>query len=245
MTFKMKGMAAIFFLLLCSATVLFQVLQSEKGLATAGVKKSGDLLDDNQTVLVFGLCTNRTEHAFITVEAVNLLMVRIVPFEYMRLRSHELVCFSTQHRGFVGPHFLVTMGPSPLLAAPLDLLVSVSIDKQTYQQNESVQVVVSVFNHATMDALVLFLDTQIADYFISDAADQVVYRWSEGRIFFPTETPLIVPAGESCVILTDAWDQQDNEGTQVASGSYHLEGMIPSSYYTSEQYSEPVYFGIE
>ncbi len=214
-------------------------------LASADVKKSGDRFEGNQTVLVFGLCTNRTGHTFITVEVVNLRVVRIVPFEYMSLKSHELVCFSTEHRGFVGPRFLVTMGSAPLLAAPLDLLVSISVDKQTYQLNESVQVVVSLCNQETLDAFVLFPDSQIADYLISDAMDKEVYHWSEDRFFFPEETPLIVPAGESCIILTDTWHQQDNEGTQVAPGSYHLEGMIPSSSYASERHSEPVYFGIE
>lgn len=188
---------------------------------------------------------NRTERGFIIVDALNLHILHIFPFDFTTYTSYEKFCFSEEYTGFIGQQYLITLCQGPFIASPLQLILSVRADKETYQMNESIHVIVSVTNVAKESAIVFFPDSQIADYRIRDANNQTIYLWSQNRFFFPAETSLLLLRNKTISILTDDWNQTDNGGNQVPQGFYRLEGAIPSSWYCGEVYSDPVLFQIE
>ena len=69
---------------------------------------------------------------------------------------------------------------------------------------------------------VMFTSGQLYDFWI-EKGDQVLWKWSEGRMFTQAIIKRTLKSGE-VVTYTDRWDGKDRDGRPLAPGKYLLKG---------------------
>lgn len=65
------------------------------------------------------------------------------------------------------------------------------------------------------------------DFEVFDSKKQLVWKWSQGRMFIQTFTTITLGPKEQ-IKFTPDWDQKDNEGRQIPAGIYQVTGLIPT-----------------
>lgn len=110
----------------------------------------------------------------------------------------------------------------------LDIATYDKFDQRTslFFQGEEISIDLSVTNHSFYDVTLYSYDTQLFEFYVIDANDNIVWAWSDNRYFDNVLTPLNVRA-DSTYTVTVYWDQiVDGQGHLLAPGTYTLEGFF-------------------
>ena len=111
----------------------------------------------------------------------------------------------------------------------LDLIVSVTTDKQEYCTGEPVNVKISLTNNG-LDTGLSFPSSQLADFNVTNEAGEQIYLWSHGKRFLLYIRGVSIKQGESLELLNDTWNQTDNDGNPVPPGKYYINGWMVQGY---------------
>lgn len=112
-----------------------------------------------------------------------------------------------------------------------DFILTVETDKDEYAHNETVIITISVRNTGNEDYTITFPTSQQADYCIINEEGEQVYQWSYHMDFLQVFTDLAVRRGETKVLISDTWNQLDDEGNHVGKGTYRINDWIVPYYY--------------
>lgn len=113
---------------------------------------------------------------------------------------------------------------APKKEEPVVVALTVTPDKA--KVGDKVALKITVTNRSDADTALRFRNGQRYDIIASrDGAE--VWRWSKGRFFIQALGFLRLKAGESRTFNT-TWDLKDNDGKEVAPGTYSLSARITS-----------------
>lgn len=102
------------------------------------------------------------------------------------------------------------------------LLYTLTTDRRTYRRGDPVRITLTKRN-VTNRAIVLRYRTSQRFDFVVRRGRELVWRWSDGRVFAQTTATVRLAPGESQVFRA-TWDQRDTRGRQVSPGIYTIEG---------------------
>ncbi|TEB05811.1 putative cell wall hydrolase LytN precursor [Pelotomaculum schinkii] len=102
------------------------------------------------------------------------------------------------------------------------LLYTLSTDRRTYGQGESVRITLTKRNITNRTIVLRYRTTQRFE-FVVRRGTELVWRWSDGRSFAQATATVRLAPGESQVFRA-TWNQRNTRGRQVAPGSYTIEG---------------------
>ncbi|ARU63638.1 hypothetical protein CBW65_23430 [Tumebacillus avium] len=106
-------------------------------------------------------------------------------------------------------------------------MLTVTTNKSTYAVGEAVQITLTLTNTTSSTQTYNFNTSQRYDIVVQKGGREV-WRWSNGQFFLQVLGTLTLQPGES-VTYTETWDQTNNNGNQVAAGTYTIVGSITSS----------------
>ena len=102
------------------------------------------------------------------------------------------------------------------------LLYTLSTDRRTYGQGESVRITLTKRNISNRTIVLRYRTTQRFEFVVRRGAE-TVWRWSDGRSFAQATATVRLAPGESQVFRA-TWNQRNTRGRQVAPGNYTIEG---------------------
>lgn len=124
---------------------------------------------------------------------------------------------------------LVFIPVGGLASARYGIVVNVETDKIIYEPGELVRIKFTMVNKGVTPVKLVFNTTQLYDFAIFDAKNNVVFRWSQGKMFAQKVTEINITPGEERV-FEETWDQKTNAGSFVNEGNYKLQFMLTTSY---------------
>lgn len=133
----------------------------------------------------------------------------------------------------------ITGATLPIIS-PTSVEVTVSTDKSSYNLSENVKCTLSVKNISPATIEVIFTSSQMYDFIVQKASN-VIWRWSQDKVFLTVLTPFVLEPG-STEVFSEIWSQKDNDGNNVLSGSYFLTGYLENE---TSGVSSTEYFSIE
>ncbi len=117
--------------------------------------------------------------------------------------------------------------PKPPTGTPIDtkvvrgLRLILFTDKRVYQRGESIKITLTKTNTTDDPITLRYPTSQIIEITATNAQGNVVWRWSEGRTFAQFQRVITIFEGGTQVI-TEFWNQLDNNGRQVPPGTYTI-----------------------
>lgn len=78
-------------------------------------------------------------------------------------------------------------------------IVEVFTDKTVYKINETITIYINVTNPTDSSIILQFRSSHQFDYEIRDRSNNLIYRWSDDKVFLMVLTSITIPAGESYV----------------------------------------------
>lgn len=97
----------------------------------------------------------------------------------------------------------------------------VKADLQVEEKGEEIILSYTVENRSGNDLHLIFPSGQEFDYLIYNQNNELVYRWSDGKMFIMAIHETILPAGEKMEIR-EVWDGRDKNGNPVPQGKYRV-----------------------
>jgi len=88
-------------------------------------------------------------------------------------------------------------------------------------------------NQSSMDLLFVFGSGQKYDFHIYNDQGELVYRWSDGRMFTMAIKEMVIKENEQKKFKT-SWDLKDKNGLVVPNGQYRMEFFVTASVHTME-----------
>ena len=108
----------------------------------------------------------------------------------------------------------------------------------TFERGDPIQLVMTVRNELTTNAVVQFPTALQSDFVIVEAGtSEVVWQWSEGQTFAQGRSELqFLP--EQTRTFTQTWDQINRLGVRVRPGTYEARGVLVFSDFNSDVLAE-------
>ena len=97
----------------------------------------------------------------------------------------------------------------------------VKADLQVEEKGEEIILSYTVENRSGNDLHLIFPSGQEFDYLIYNQNNELVYRWSDGKMFIMAIHETILPAGEK-IEIREVWDGRDKNGNPVPPGKYRV-----------------------
>ena len=108
---------------------------------------------------------------------------------------------------------------------PSSIVVDVETDRDVCMLGEPVNMSITVTNNGPNTTL-LFPTSQLADFNITDEAGQHIYYWSYDKLFSEEITEITINQSETIELLNDTWNQVDDDGNPITSGTYYIDGWM-------------------
>lgn len=97
----------------------------------------------------------------------------------------------------------------------------VQADLQVQQDGNEFLFEYTLENRSDEDLRIIFPSGQDYDFFIYNDHDELVYRWSEGKMFIMAMHETVLAAGEK-IQIQEKWDGRNREGGSVPPGEYRI-----------------------
>jgi uncharacterized protein affecting Mg2+/Co2+ transport len=113
------------------------------------------------------------------------------------------------------------------LVTPDPLVATFSTDKSSYSRlsSSAAQMTLTITNVAAYAVTIDFQTAQQVDFAARNASGQVVWTWSNGKVFDQDPQQLVLAPGES-LTYTGSWSLKTNSGANAADGNYILSGTF-------------------
>lgn len=109
----------------------------------------------------------------------------------------------------------------------------VKADLQVEERGEEIILNYTVENRGDHDLHLIFPSGQEFDYLIYNENGELVYRWSDGKMFIMAIHETILPAGEK-IEIREAWDGRDKNGDPVPPGKYRVTFLLKARAKTAD-----------
>jgi hypothetical protein len=117
-------------------------------------------------------------------------------------------------------------GDDPDFVTSLKLQTADGQITDTFNRDETIDLVLTVRNRLDSAAQVDFPSTRTSDFVVvRENTSDVVWKWSNGRAFNDVVTTLDFDANETQT-FTFTWDQTDNNGVPLRDGNYEARGVL-------------------
>lgn len=118
-------------------------------------------------------------------------------------------------------------GSRPSFVADLSLRNSRNEIVETFSRGEPITMVLTIRNRLDTPASVEFSSARTSDFVVvREGSNNVVWQWSKNQTAFAqVATTLLFAAGETQTFTT-VWNQRDNDGTLLRTGSYEARGAL-------------------
>lgn len=110
----------------------------------------------------------------------------------------------------------------------------VRTDLQVEQKGEDFILQYTLENVSGDDLLVTFPSGQEFDFFVYNQNNELVYRWSDGKMFIMAIHETVLPAEEQ-IQIQEVWDGRDKNGKVVPPGEYRINFVLTAKVETAEQ----------
>lgn len=109
----------------------------------------------------------------------------------------------------------------------------VKADLQVEERGEEIILNYTVENRGDHDLHLIFPSGQEFDYLIYNENGELVYRWSDGKMFIMAIHETILPAGEK-IEIREVWDGRDKNGDPVPLGKYRVTFLLKARAKTAD-----------
>lgn len=109
----------------------------------------------------------------------------------------------------------------------------VKADLQVEERGEEIILNYTVENRGDHDLHLIFPSGQEFDYLIYNENGELVYRWSDGKMFIMAIHETILPAGEK-IEIREVWDGRDKNGDPVPPGKYRVTFLLKARAKTAD-----------
>jgi len=116
-------------------------------------------------------------------------------------------------------------GGVPVLESAFVIHDSLNQDSKRFSQGEEIEFILSVKNNSSQEGVLAFNSGQQFDFYVEDANNFEVWRWSANQLFTQALTEIKIPAGET-VTFKQKWNQRLNNGTLIPTGDYKMYGFV-------------------
>lgn len=120
----------------------------------------------------------------------------------------------------------ITSAPSAQQGQTISVMVTT--DKPGYNLGEPVRFTLTAMNTSGSPVTVLWASGQRYDFLVRSADGAEVWRWSRDKVFILILQELTLSPGES-LTFQEVWDQRDNNGQPVVTGTYVVVGVFTST----------------
>jgi hypothetical protein len=112
--------------------------------------------------------------------------------------------------------------------------VTLKTDKTQYNRSENISINITVTNNHNKNVTITCSDARIADFEVFNEQGERVYLWSYKKAFAQMITKITIQPGETYELLSQKWNQFDDNGSVVPAGKYTIRGWIPGGCYIDE-----------
>ncbi|MFH1386415.1 MAG: BsuPI-related putative proteinase inhibitor [bacterium] len=99
------------------------------------------------------------------------------------------------------------------------------LEKHDFQAGEPVKLTIILSNESGSIVKDVFSSGQSYDFIVLDDNNNIIWQWSNKKVFTMAIRPIVLRPGEN-LVFTEIWDQVDNLKDKVKPGKYFIKGIF-------------------